>query len=205
MASPMQARDVPVGADVECADGLCGSCTAIIVEPHSETVTHIVVREREFPHIERLVPLARVVASRPTRIHLDCRSPELHAMPEFVETEYLPGASPDVLWPVALGDFAPVILEHERVPEGELAIHRGAQVRAVDGPAGRVEEVLVDPDSGRITHLVLREGHLRGQKDVTVPVSAISRIEEDVVYLRLDRRTIAGLPAAPAPHGMPSR
>jgi hypothetical protein len=32
----------------------------VVVEPRSETVTHIVVREREFAHQERLVPLARV-------------------------------------------------------------------------------------------------------------------------------------------------
>lgn len=195
----VQAKDIPVGADVECADGLCGACTAVVVEPHSETVTHLVVREQEFPHLERLVPLSRVTRSHPSRIILDCRLAEFRQMPEFVETEYLPGSMPYFFWPVGLEGFTPLVIEHERVPTGELAIHRGARVQAADGPAGRVEEFLVD-GAGRITHLVVREGHLWGLKDVTVPVSAISRLEEDTVYLRIDRRSLAALPAAPAGH-----
>jgi hypothetical protein len=45
--------------------------------------------------------------------------------------------------------------------------------------------------------LVLREGHLWGQKDVTVPVSKIKRIEEEDVYLDLDKAGIETLPAIP--------
>lgn len=155
-------RDIPVGADVECVDGLCGACTAVVVEPRSETVTHIVVREREFAHQERLVPLARVAATNPARIRLNCRVHELRAMPEFVETEYVSGPLSYMLWPMGIPEPGPVILEHERIPEGELAIHRGAHVQATDGFVGRVEEFLVAPSSGRITHLVLREGRLWG-------------------------------------------
>jgi sporulation protein YlmC with PRC-barrel domain len=60
-----------------------------------------------------------------------------------------------------------------------------------------VDEFLVDPGSGQITHLALREGHLWGRRDVTIPVSAIDRIEDDIVYLKLDKAAIAALPAIP--------
>jgi hypothetical protein len=60
-----------------------------------------------------------------------------------------------------------------------------------------VDEFLVDPTTRHITHLVLREGHLWGQKDVTIPLSAIERAGEDTVYLRLDRHAIKSLPAVP--------
>jgi sporulation protein YlmC with PRC-barrel domain len=90
-----------------------------------------------------------------------------------------------------------VPIEHEHVPAGELAIRRGARVEAADGHVGRVDEFLVDPANGHITHLVLREGHLWGQKDVTVPVSQIERIEEDTVYLKLDKHSIGALPTIP--------
>lgn len=46
---------------------------------------------------------------------------------------------------------------------------------------------------------VLREGHLWGQKDVTISVSEIERIEEDIVYLTLDKQSIEQL------HGIPVR
>ena len=62
---------------------------------------------------------------------------------------------------------------------------------------GWVDEFLVDPEDGYITHLILREGHLWGQKDVTIPVSEIERIEENTVYLKLNKRDVGKLPAIP--------
>jgi hypothetical protein len=42
-----------------------------------------------------------------------------------------------------------------------------------------------------------REGHLWGEKHVTIPVSQIGRIEEHTVYLKLDREQVEALPAIP--------
>ena len=101
------------------------------------------------------------------------------------------------LWPYVLPEDEVLPVELERVPPGELAIHRGAHVRARDGRVGRVDEFLVNVADGHITHLVLREGHLWGQKDVTIPVSEIGRIEEDTVHLKLDKASIEALPGIP--------
>lgn len=85
----------------------------------------------------------------------------------------------------------------ERVPPCELAVRRGERVRDSKGErVGSVDEFLVSPEDGHVTHLVLREGHLWGRKDVTIPVSRIERVEE-AVHLRLDREQIAALPATP--------
>jgi sporulation protein YlmC with PRC-barrel domain len=83
------------------------------------------------------------------------------------------------------------------VPPGELAVRRRAHVKAIDGRVGQVDEFLVDPVSEHITHLILREGHLWGQRDVTVPVSEIARIEEDTVHLKLTKAQIEALPTIP--------
>jgi sporulation protein YlmC with PRC-barrel domain len=93
-------------------------------------------------------------------------------------------------------------LEHESIPAGELAVHRGAAVEASDGYVGRVDEFLVDPENEHITHLVMREGHLWEQKEVTIPASAIARVEEDAVYLKLNK---AGIEALPAVHTGPRK
>ncbi len=66
------------------------------------------------------------------------------------------------------------------------------------GRVGRLDELLVKPTSARITHLVVREGHLWGQKDVTIPIEQIDRIEEDGVYLKLDKHGVVALPTTPA-------
>ena len=62
---------------------------------------------------------------------------------------------------------------------------------------GKVDEFLVDPQNDNISHLVLREGHLWGQQDVTIPVSEIDKITEDAVYLKLDKNDITTLPTVP--------
>jgi len=78
-----------------------------------------------------------------------------------------------------------------------LAVYRGARVEATDGKAGMLGEFLVNPLTGHISHLILMEGHLWGKKEVTIPVSAIDRIEEDTVYLKLDKKAVESLPSEP--------
>jgi len=202
--------DIPLNADVECVDGPCGESTYVVVNPVNRQVTHVVVQERRFPHTEYLVPLELVIESTPHLIRLRCSRDELAVLDPFIETEFVP-ADPFsmadmyememeegyMLWPYALPESMSVPLEHEQVPPGELAVRRGARVEATDGHVGRVDEFLVDPASGHITHLILRQGHLWGQRDVTIPVSQIDRIEEGTVYLKLDRKHVGALPVVP--------
>jgi len=195
--------DIPVNADVSCTDGPCGRSTYVIINPTTWQVTHLVVKEKGFPYIERLVPLDRVAETGPHRVRLRCTREELAAMDHFIEIEFLPGSVPFVpyeadeymTWPYVLPQGMAVPLEHERIPPNELAVRRGARVEATDGRVGVVDEFLVDPANGHITHLVLREGHLWGKKDVTIPVSQIDHIEEDTVYLKLNKQSIEALPA----------
>ena len=58
-------------------------------------------------------------------------------------------------------------------------------------------EFLVNPATDHISHLVLREGYLWGQREVTISVAEIDRIDEDAVYLKLNKRQVAALPAIP--------
>jgi sporulation protein YlmC with PRC-barrel domain len=196
--------DVPVNADVICADGPCGHSTCVIVNPATRKITHLVVKEKGFPYIERLVPLSEVVEAGHHMVRLKCPRDKLGAMDPFIEIEFIPGAGPYssyeadeyMMWPHVL-PLATVPLEHQRIPPDELAVRRGARVEATDGLVGKVDEFLVDPASGHITHLVLREGHLWGKKDVTIPVSEIDRIEEDTVHLKLDKQAVETMPAVP--------
>jgi sporulation protein YlmC with PRC-barrel domain len=88
-----------------------------------------------------------------------------------------------------------LLQQYEAVPPGELAIRRGARVQATDGCVGRVDELVVDPESRQITHVMMRRGHLWGEQEISIPVSEIARIAEDVVHLKLDKRQIKALPA----------
>jgi uncharacterized membrane protein len=76
-------------------------------------------------------------------------------------------------------------------------IHVGYKVEALDGLAGTVGELVLDPSSGEVTHFALEEGHLWGKKQATLPLSAVERVAGDTVYLKLDKQAIGQLPAIP--------
>jgi uncharacterized protein YrrD len=198
--------DIPINVEVLCAGKECGHSTYLVINPVSERVTHLVVAEKAFPNIERLVPVNKILASSPNSIQLRCSQTELSAMNAFEETDFieagrletsLPYSVPYEVWPYAMYDAMPMPFEHERIPAGEIAIRRGTPVKATDGQVGKVDEFLVDPENDVITHLILREGHLWGKKDVTIPVSEIDKIAEEAVYLKLDKKAIETLPTVP--------
>jgi sporulation protein YlmC with PRC-barrel domain len=85
-------------------------------------------------------------------------------------------------------------VKNQQIPPGELAVHRGTRIEANDGYVGRVDEFVVNPENGGITHLVMRKGHMWGKKEVMIPISAIAGARGDTVFLKLDVRQIETLP-----------
>jgi sporulation protein YlmC with PRC-barrel domain len=189
--------DIPIKAEVVCSDGTCGRSTFVILKPDNEQVTHVVVEENSLSYAQRLVPIDQIVESTPQRLQLRCSKKELDKMDCFIETELLPGNFTNTLWPNTVAELPVIMLEHELVPAGELAIDRGSRVVATDGFIGHVDEFIIDPVNKQITYLVLREGHLWGQKEVTLPVTEIDRIEDDTIYLKLSKAEVEKLPKMP--------
>lgn len=201
--------DIPMSANVECTDGLGGESTSVIVNPVTKELTHFVVQDASSPSkAERLVPVDQISKTTQTTIYLRCTKDELSKMEPFVETHYVIDEeradyshwTGGEVWqePYATAEGADyVAVEEEHIPAGERAIHRGAQVEASDGHIGEVDEFLVDPHGERITHLVLREGHLWGKSDITLPISAIDHVEDDTIYLKLDKKAVESLPGIP--------
>jgi len=176
------------------------------LNPVTDEVTHFVVKHETFPPADRLVPVRLIAESTPHRIVLRCSKAELSEMPRFTDKEFIPpaGGAEDrlLMWPYAVPESAGILLEHERIPPGELAVHRGARVEASDGHVGQVDEFLVDPETCHITHLVMREGHLWGHKDVVIPIGAIDHFDEETVCLGLDKEQVEQLPTVPIHRGV---
>jgi sporulation protein YlmC with PRC-barrel domain len=195
--------DLPASATVYAADGPCGRLTSIVLDPKKETVTHLVVAARDFPHTQHLVPVDLVLETSLRTVRLHCTCDDLGALPPFVETEYIEEKVPHYDGHVAaflmepLGVEVPtfMVVQHRMTPQGELVVDRGARVEATDGQVGHVDEVVVDPADGHMTHIVLRKGHLWGQRDVTIPVEEIAGFGENSIHLRLNKRQVGELPA----------
>ena len=82
----------------------------------------------------------------------------------------------------------------DRVPEGEVEVRRGDAVHATDGTIGRLHGLVIDPRDHRVTHILLDEGHLWGQKRVAIPITAVSGVD-DGVRLKLTKDEVRDLPA----------
>jgi hypothetical protein len=118
--------------------------------------------------------------------------------PKEYPSSFYAGEGPQYMHAFSLAPD-PISVEVERIPPGELGMHRGTTVEATDGRVGWVDEFLVDPASGQITHLIVREERQANKKMLTLPVSAIDFTDQDkdAVYLNLDKRGIEALPTIP--------
>ena len=78
---------------------------------------------------------------------------------------------------------------------GETDIGRGEPVHALDSEIGRVHGCRIDPDDHRVTHVLLAEGHMWGHKEVTIPASAVTKVENGI-WLSLTKKQVEDLPPA---------
>lgn len=197
-----------VGAHVRATTGRLGLLEALIVDPTVGRVTHLVVGDAAVGP-RRLVPEHHVAEATPDEVMLDFSVANFEECDPFDEPDFnVPEREGLVgelrldpaayyLEPYATPADGFLLAEHERVPRDEVAIRRGAEVESSDGHhVGHVDEFLVDPDDGGVTHVVVRSGHLRKQ-DVLVPVRRATRFEDDVVVLDLTAQDVDDLPHLP--------
>ncbi|HET9975448.1 MAG TPA: hypothetical protein VFQ68_44955, partial [Streptosporangiaceae bacterium] len=93
---------------------------------------------------------------------------------------------------MGLGHRTPVVVSHA-VPLGETEVGPHDSVLAVDGEIGRVEGFAVDPVHHEVTHILLKEGHLWGRKEVAIPVSAVVSLDAGI-QLSLTKKQVEELP-----------
>lgn len=212
--------DIPIGVNVFCSDGHCGKSSHVLINPVEQTITHLAITADEgLGDAGRIVPFDKILETTPTSVQLRCCRDDLLKMDAFVKKHYIANAlldsglegvphlmrthnldlhNPDNyrLWPYTISDtespYFPV--EKEQIPMGEMAVRRGAQVRATDSVVGDVDEFVVDPTSGHITHLIMREGHLGGDQEIALPLSVIDSMQENWVDLKIDKQGVAALP-----------
>lgn len=202
--------ELRVGAVINGSDGELGKLDALVIDPTTRQVTHLVVsHDRLSPRV--LVAIGDVASTSPEVITLDLDEEALLASERFDRPDF---NEPDETWAneemaldpgsYFLEPFASpldgwVLATHERVPKGEVSIRRGAEVYSSDGTkVGQVDEFLVDPEDGHITHVVLREGHFfKHDEDVVIPVGSATDLEEGRVVLDIDLHEVDALERIP--------
>jgi hypothetical protein len=196
-----------IGADVSCTDGPCGSLARVVIDPVAMVVTHLIVEPRRGHGPARLVP-AGLAGSAAGGIGLRCTAAEFDSLDPVGEGRFIESYAdvPDyrptdvVFWPHysyrgARGD----LVIADTIPPGEVEVERGEHVHAADGHVGEVEGLVIDPESQRVTHVLLQHGHLWGHKEVAIPIGAVRRAA-GVVEVSLTKQQVADLPPVASDH-----
>jgi sporulation protein YlmC with PRC-barrel domain len=207
-----------IGSSAVCSDGYGGEVLAVVIDPAARTVTHLVVEPKGRAGLARLVPLdlvdladvADLAGASPGQVQLGCTEAEFKNLEAAEETlaEFVPGYQVPVQllapgWravdgPSVPGGTIPRITEQETidvVPPGEVEERRGDHVRATDGDAGQVHGLRIDPGSRRVTHVLVRAGHVWDRSDVAIPIDKVTGFD-DGVQLSLTRAQVRDLPPA---------
>ncbi len=205
--------EIPLQAQVECTDGICGRSVYVLIDPLFDQVAHLVVKEDFSPNTEYIVPVGFISATIADTIRLNCSKAELEHMKPFVKTDFVESKIPvrnsgfaGGMYGIGSYYYMPydmpeitlkVPVEHFQIPPGEMAVQRGTRVEARDGYVGKVDEFVVNPETGNITYLVMREGLLWGAKNVLIPISAMDDTGEDTLFLNIDKERLKSLPTFP--------
>jgi sporulation protein YlmC with PRC-barrel domain len=210
-----------IGAKASCSDGSCGEVRRLVIDPAADTVTHLVVQPGHRREGARLVPVDLVQATA-GEVRLRCTRAEFDKLEHAEERDLLEGvgdeggllgdglvysASGEGYARVGTGQLIDVgpqpvhrkVIVQDVVPRGETQLSPGDSVHAVDGQIGRVQGFLVDPGDDRVTHVLLQEGHIWGHKEVAIPLSAVTGVE-DGIQLNITKEQVENLPPADIDH-----
>jgi sporulation protein YlmC with PRC-barrel domain len=209
----MPAEQFRIGSHVTCTDGDAGELTRVVVDPVTQSVTHLAVEPEHRRGLARLVPVRLAGAAESDSVALDCTLEQFDALDPAEETLFVPGTrgyavyGPEqvLAWPYyRLGDTVQFpedegkmseTVTTDTIPRGEVAVRRGAHVHATDGPIGHVQGLVIDPGTEHVTHVLLQEGHLWGRKQVAIPIGAVAGLDDDI-SLSISKHEVGELPPA---------
>jgi sporulation protein YlmC with PRC-barrel domain len=160
-----------LGVPASCTDGFCGNVSHFVVDSSTLVVTHLIVEPELRSRAGKLVPIHLVEAADDSaEIQSDLAA--FDALPDTDES------MPDTL------------------PSGALAVRGDQHVHSTDGEIGKIRAAMVDADSGRVTHVLLQEGHLWGKREVAIPWGSVTSLDGGV-HVSLTSEAIKELPAVP--------
>jgi uncharacterized protein YrrD len=184
-----------------------GEIDRVVIDPKTDTITHIVIREGFLFTSDKVVPVDWIKVTGEDTIVLNASKDKVDTLPDFEETHYVPREdshypedyAPAYYWyPSATVDWwtdpgyrtffgaeAPPFTKvtTRATPDGTVPLREGAKVYSSDDRhVGNVERIFADPDSERATHFVIEVGLIFKERKL-IPTSWIDTMTEDEVFL----------------------
>ena len=204
-----------IGADVSCTDGVCGEVSRVVVDPVARAVTHLVVEPKHRQGLARLVPLDLVDAaageirlrctwrssrtSTPPRRRSSCR--EAAGTRATARNRCSPGRT--TAWVVrawkAISSPEPAPSPTTRSRWARWRCAAASTSMPPTARSGESQGLVIDPQDHHVTHVLLQEGHLWGRKEVAIPISAVTGVD-DGIRLNITKQQVQDLPPVDIDH-----
>jgi uncharacterized protein YrrD len=185
----------------------------VVVSPQTRAVTHLLVHRGLLPllHHDVMVPIAAVGTVHEDIVQLNVPIDALNRMAAPEAADYVASAASwtppqgyergDVLLArPGPGDRLGQLVPRRQGRSADTAAEPGGvligsttQVETVDRSIGTIDRVLVDPESGRVTHFVVRSGPFLA-KHTIIPVDWAVKITPEQVRLAAHSEALRALP-----------
>jgi uncharacterized protein YrrD len=204
----------------DAEDREVGRISHVVMNPSNGKVTHVVVRQGFIFTEDKVIPIEMFKQTTQDRATLYETAENLEALPNFEETEYIPTEVveemgvplptypavgtyfwyPSGAYPVGGPLGAPyvdqryVTVTEKNIPEDTVALKEGARVISADDRyVGNIENIIVDPNTSHVTHVVISQGLVFKSQKV-VPAFWIKHTLEDEIYLTVSADFLEDLP-----------
>ena len=182
-----------------------GSLQRVVIDPETYEVTHVVIKKGLLSASEKVMSVNNISSISENEIHINCTADEFEEMaPLDIEVDlpvkeriadeqtYLPLAGGLYTTPMPKQPFN--IQIKRTIPENLVALQIGARVIGDDDEhLGDIESAGTDPETGRISHLVVVSGLLAKVRK-TIPMKWVNMVNEDEVRLTIDTYQFENLP-----------
>jgi len=197
----MAKLDLNIGAQVHCIDQPYGKLVKLVVDLQTQQVTDLIVEKGLLIKHDRVLPVATVDRITEKEIYLNIHSNELNNYPEYRAVNITEPAFDGRERAILASEFGsaiePAIPQirkrvHEGIAAGKTVIGRGTDVENLHHVLGHVDHVVVDQQSGRITHIVLQRGFW--SENVVIPAERLENVDENGVFVSLTDAEVSELP-----------
>lgn len=193
-----------------------GTIKRVVIDAKTRDVTDLVV-ERGIFDAEKVIPIGLVNIENDDRIMLRETNQNIEDFLNYETNHYIPSDRitdqpaeniEEYYWYPPIGFQIPtqgilpggsvmpdyIVRSETSIPEGRIAISKGAQVISADEKhIGNVEQVIADSQSNNVTHFVVAKGVLLKEHKL-VPAVWVSKVDENKITLSVEARMFDRLP-----------
>lgn len=185
----------PIGSEVRARDGVIGALTQVVQDRYTGEVTDLLVNLRGSDD-SVVLPRSQVVSWDDDGILMDIMIEDLAGRRVYQEADFQAceprnagvGPGEAMNWQCRYGaeaaeDLAAIgTMAPPELASGEIGVGRDTRVMAGDHRIGRVDHVLMDRRTGRLTHLVMRPDG--SGRSVVVPISRVESMDSAGVHVK---------------------